>query len=152
MFYCMVTQLLDCAIGKYGRRSMANAIEVQHLRRVYRTTTGIIRRKVKEVVAVDDISFDVRPGELFGLLGPNGAGKTTTVKMLTTLLIPTGGKASVLGYDVVKQSPALRTRIDFIFACDGGWDWRLSAEDNLACFATLYQVVPEVPETPFPYQ
>ncbi len=105
---------------------MANAIEVQHLRRVYRTTTGIIRRKVKEVVAVDDISFDVRPGELFGLLGPNGAGKTTTVKMLTTLLIPTGGKASVLGYDVVKQSTALRTRIGFIFGGERGLYWRLS--------------------------
>ncbi len=130
---------------------MANAIEVQHLRRVYRTTTGIIRRKVKEVVAVDDISFDVRPGELFGLLGPNGAGKTTTVKMLTTLLIPTGGKASVLGYDVVKQSTALRTRIGFIFGGERGLYWRLSAVDNLRYFATLYQVEPEVAKKRIPY-
>jgi len=130
---------------------MANAIEVQHLRRVYRTTTGIIRCKVKEVVAVDDISFDVRPGELFGLLGPNGAGKTTTVKMLTTLLIPTGGKASVLGYDVVKQSTALRTRIGFIFGGERGLYWRLSAVDNLRYFATLYQVEPEVAKKRIPY-
>src|SRR5258707_15083211 len=129
-----------------------NTIEVDHLKRIYRAQIGVFKRSIKEVVAVEDISFEVKAGELFGLLGPNGAGKTTTVKMLTTLLIPTGGTASVVGYDVVKQSPALRTRIDFIFACDGGWDWRLSAEDNLACFATLYQVVPEVPETPFPYQ
>src|SRR5260221_11629444 len=125
MFYCMVTQLLDCAIGKYGRRSMANAIEVQHLRRVYRTTTGIIRRKVKEVVAVDDISFDVRPGELFGLLGPNGAGKTTTVKMLTTLLIPTSGTATILGHDVVKDAQLIRSRIGFIFGGDRGLYWRV---------------------------
>ena len=70
-----------------------NAIEVEHLRRVFRTTLGVIRRKTKEVVAVEDISFEVANGELFGLLGPNGAGKTTTVKMLTTLLIPSGGTA-----------------------------------------------------------
>ena len=76
---------------------MTNAIEVRNLRRVFRTTLGVIRRRSKEVVAVDDISFDVAGGELFGLLGPNGAGKTTTVKMLTTLLIPSGGTARVLG-------------------------------------------------------
>ncbi len=89
-------------------------IKVRHLRRVYRATIGVFRRKTKEVVAVDDISFDVQPGELFGLLGPNGAGKTTTIKMLTTLLIPTSGTARVLGYDVVKQADAIRPRIGFI--------------------------------------
>ncbi|MGB3906285.1 MAG: ATP-binding cassette domain-containing protein, partial [Anaerolineae bacterium] len=68
-----------------------SAIEVRDLRRVFRATIGTIRRRTKEIVAVDGISFDVRDGELFGLLGPNGAGKTTTVKMLTTLLIPTSG-------------------------------------------------------------
>ena len=72
-----------------------NAIEVNHLRRVYRATIGVFRRSIKEVVAVEDISFDVRPGELFGLLGPNGAGKTTTVKMLATLLIAMRGTISV---------------------------------------------------------
>jgi len=66
-----------------------NAIEVEHLRREFKTHIGVIRRKMKVVVAVEDVSFAVSPGELFGLLGPNGAGKTTTVKMLTTLLIPT---------------------------------------------------------------
>src|SRR5260221_4764438 len=102
-----------------------NAIEVQHLRRVYRTNIGVIRRKVKEVVAVEDISFDVRPGELFGLLGPNGAGKTTTVKMLTTLLIPTSGTATILGHDVVKDAQLIRSRIGFIFGGDRGLYWRL---------------------------
>lgn len=130
---------------------MQNAIEVEHLRRVYKTTTGVIRRKVKEVVAVEDISFDVRPGELFGLLGPNGAGKTTTVKMLTTLLIPTSGKATILGFNVVKQAAALRTRIGFIFGGERGLYWRLSAMDNLRYFATLYQVEPEVVKKRIPY-
>src|SRR5579872_5509017 len=104
--------------------TLSNAIEVDNLRRVYKTTIGIFKRKVKEVVAVEGISFEVRPGELFGLLGPNGAGKTTTVKMLTTLLIPTSGKARLLGYDVVKQAAAIRPKIGFIFGGERGLYWR----------------------------
>jgi ABC-2 type transport system ATP-binding protein len=65
-----------------------SAIEVEHLRRIYRTTVGVVRRRAKEILAVDDLSFEVAPGERFGMLGPNGAGKTTTVKLLKTLLIP----------------------------------------------------------------
>jgi len=128
-----------------------NAIEVEHLRRVYRPTIGVIRRKVKEVVAVEDVSFEVRQGELFGLLGPNGAGKTTTTKMLTTLLIPTGGTARILGYDVVKQAEALRSRIGFIFGGERGLYWRLSAIDNLRYFASLYHVDPEESKKRIPY-
>src|SRR3989304_208615 len=118
------------------------AIEVNHLRRIFRATTGVIRRSGKEVVAVDDISFEVQPGELFGLLGPNGAGKTTTVKMLTTLLIPSGGTAQVLGYDVVEQAEPIRSRIGFIFGGERGLYWRLSAIDNLRYFASLFQLDP----------
>ncbi len=121
-----------------------NAIEVSHLRRVYRATIGVLRRTVKQVVAVDDISFTVGEGELFGLLGPNGAGKTTTVKVLTTLLLPTAGTARVLGYDVAKQAQSIRSRIGFIFGGERGLYWRLSAIDNLRYFASLYQVDPEV--------
>ena len=128
-----------------------NAIEVEHLRRVYRPTIGVIRRKVKEVVAVDDVSFEVCKGELFGLLGPNGAGKTTITKMLTTLLIPTGGTARILGYDVVKQAEALRSRIGFIFGGERGLYWRLSAIDNLRYFASLYHVDPEETKKRIPY-
>jgi ABC-2 type transport system ATP-binding protein len=128
-----------------------NTIEVRHLRRVYRVTIGVLRRKTKEVVAVDDITFDVQPGELFGLLGPNGAGKTTTVKMLTTLLIPTGGTARVLGHDVVKQADAIRPRIGFIFGGERGLYWRLSGVDNLRYFASLYHVDPAVAKKRIPY-
>ena len=127
------------------------AIEVNHLRRVFRATIGVIRRSVKEVVAVDDISFEVQPGELFGLLGPNGAGKTTTVKMLTTLLIPSGGTAQVLGYDVVEQAEPIRSRIGFIFGGERGLYWRLSAIDNLRYFASLYQLDPNLTKKRVPY-
>jgi ABC-2 type transport system ATP-binding protein len=88
---------------------------------------------------------------LFGLLGPNGAGKTTTVKMLTTLLIPTGGTAHVLGYDVVKQADAIRPRIGFIFGGERGLYWRLSGVDNLRYFASLYHVDPAVSKKRIPY-
>ena len=121
-----------------------NTIEVKDLRRIYKTNIGVIRRKTKEIVAVDGITFDVNRGELFGLLGPNGAGKTTMIKMLTTLLIPTRGTAKILGYDVVNQANEIRSRIGFIFGGERGLYWRLSGIDNLRYFASLYHVDPEV--------
>jgi ABC-2 type transport system ATP-binding protein len=127
-----------------------NAIEVRDLHRVFRATIGTIRRKTREVVAVDGISFDVRDGELFGLLGPNGAGKTTTVKMLTTLLIPTDGSATILGHDIVREADAIRSRIGFIFGGERGLYWRLSAKDNLRYFADLYHVDPDVAKRRLP--
>ena len=120
-----------------------SAIEVRNLGRDYKTTLGVIRRSTKNVVAVEDISFDVEPGELFGLLGPNGAGKTTTVKMLTTLLIPTRGAARVLGHDVEREAEKLRSRIGFIFGGERGLYWRLTGVDNLRYFASLYHVDPD---------
>lgn len=123
-----------------------SAIEIENLRRVYKTTTGTIRRKSKEIVAVDDVSFDIKDGELFGLLGPNGAGKTTIVKVLTTLLIPTSGNARIQGYDVEKEAEKIRPMIGFIFGGERGLYWRLSGRDNLRYFASLYHVEPEVAE------
>ncbi|HET7009341.1 MAG TPA: ABC transporter ATP-binding protein [Anaerolineales bacterium] len=128
-----------------------STVEVRDLRRVYRTTIGVLRRRVKEIVAVEGISFDVAPGELFGLLGPNGAGKTTTVKMLTTLLIPTSGTARVLGRDIVKEADAIRARIGFIFGGERGLYWRLSGYDNLRYFSSLYHVEPQVARKRIPY-
>src|SRR5688572_14398859 len=86
------------------------AIEAVDLVRTYRTHTGVIRRRPLEVEAVRGVSFQVRPGELFGLLGPNGAGKTTTIKMLITLLLPTSGTARVMGHDVVRETTEVRRR------------------------------------------
>jgi ABC-2 type transport system ATP-binding protein len=128
-----------------------NAIEVHALKRIYRARMGVFGRKVKEVLAVDGIDFEVAQGELFGLLGPNGAGKTTTVKMLTTLLTPSAGQASVLGHDLVREADHIRRRIGFVFGGERGLYWRLSGYDNLVYFANLYHVPPEVQKRRIPY-
>src|SRR5690349_7338291 len=118
------------------------AIEAEGLRRTYKTHTGTLRRRAKEIEAVRGVSFEVAEGELFGLLGPNGAGKTTTIKMLITLLIPTSGSAKVLGLDVVKDAREVRKRIGYVFGGERGLYERLSGLDNLRYFAELYAVPP----------
>jgi len=118
------------------------AIEAIDLVRTYRTHTGVIRRRPISVEAVRGISFQVRSGELFGLLGPNGAGKTTTIKMLITLLLPTAGTARVMGFDVVRDTTAVRQRIGYVFGGDRGLYDRVSGIDNLRYFAELYGVDP----------
>jgi ABC-2 type transport system ATP-binding protein len=117
-------------------------VEAHDLHRTYRTSTGTLRRKWKDVEAVRGVSFAIEQGELFGLLGPNGAGKTTTIKMLITLLIPTKGTARVLGYDVVKDAREVRKRIGYVFGGERGVYERLSGYDNLRYFAELYGVPP----------
>jgi ABC-2 type transport system ATP-binding protein len=119
---------------------VAAVVEAEELIRTYRTTTGVVRRRPVLVEAVRGISFEVGRGELFGLLGPNGAGKTTTIKMLITLLLPTSGRASVLGFDVVRDAREVRRRIGYAFGGDRGLYERLSALDNLRYFAELYGV------------
>ena len=117
-------------------------IEAHELARTYKTSTGIFRRRTKEIEAVRGVSFEVEEGSLFGLLGPNGAGKTTTIKMLITLLLPTAGSARVLGYDVVRDAREVRKRIGYVFGGERGLYERLPALDNLRYFAELYGVPP----------
>jgi ABC-2 type transport system ATP-binding protein len=113
-----------------------SAIEVVDLTRGYRAGG----RRGAERPAVRGLTFDVRPGELFGLLGPNGAGKTTTIKILCTLLLPTTGRAVVLGHDVVADPVAVRRRIGYVAGGDKGLYDRLSARDNLRYFAELHGI------------
>jgi len=89
--------------------------------------------------AVDDISFDVAAGEIFAFLGPNGAGKTTTIKMLTTLLKPTGGMIEIDGLDPAKQSNEARKRFGIVFQ-DPSLDQELTAFENMDLHGVLYHV------------
>jgi ABC-2 type transport system ATP-binding protein len=98
-----------------------------------------ITKRFGTLTAVDDVSFDVRPGEIFGFLGPNGAGKSTTISMLCTLLRPTSGSAHVAGFDVVQQRAQVRRNIGLVFQ-DPTLDEYLTAEENLRFHAELYGV------------
>ena len=118
------------------------AIKLENIRHVFRTTTGTFRRRSREVVALDDVSLEIEEGEMFGLLGPNGAGKTTTIKVLATLLIPTSGRATVMGLDAVKDAKSLRSKIGFLLGGERGLYYRLSGRENLRYFAVLYNLEP----------
>jgi len=96
-------------------------------------------KKFGEVIAVDDISFDVAAGEIFACLGPNGAGKTTTIKMLTTLLKPTSGTISIDGVDPSKESNEVRKKFGIVFQ-DPSLDQELTAEENMDLHGVLYHV------------
>ena len=104
------------------------AIELENVRHVFRVTTGAIRRRSKEIVAVNDVSLEIDEGELFGLLGPNGAGKTTIVKILTTLLIPTSGKVKVLGDPAKANAKAMLEAAESIIA-RGAQVWNRSQKN-----------------------
>src|SRR6266487_4187402 len=92
-----------------------------------------------QVMAVDHISFDAHPGEVFGLLGPNGAGKTTTMRILCTVLKPTGGIATLAGFDVVEQPSQVRQHIGFLSASTAIYD-RMTAWEMVEYFGKLYSM------------
>ncbi|MEM1550313.1 MAG: ATP-binding cassette domain-containing protein [Candidatus Bathyarchaeia archaeon] len=100
---------------------------------------GLTKVFNKSLVAVDHVSFSVMDGEIFGFLGPNGAGKTTTIKILTTVLRPTEGKAFVLGYDVVKQASSVR-RVIGVVPQEYTADEDLTGYENIMLCADLYGI------------
>ncbi|MEO0216730.1 MAG: ATP-binding cassette domain-containing protein, partial [candidate division WOR-3 bacterium] len=112
---------------------MANDIIIKHLIKIF-------KKHNSEVRAVNDVSFEIKDGELFGLLGPNGAGKTTLIKCISTLLIPDGGTAIVGGCDVLKDPLDVRKKIGVLTGGERSLYWKLSALDNLKYFAALYGV------------
>jgi ABC-2 type transport system ATP-binding protein len=103
-------------------------IRVQHLVKTFGTFT-----------AVDDVSFDVAEGEIFAFLGPNGAGKTTTIKMLTTLLKPSGGSIQLDGLNPETKQNEVRQRFGIVFQ-DPSLDSELTAEENMEIHGVLYHV------------
>jgi len=96
-----------------------------------------LSKRFGDFTAVDDISFDVRPKEIFGFLGANGAGKTTTIKMLTGLLQPSAGQGQVGGLDIVRQSARIKTRIGYMSQRFSLYD-DLKARENLFFFGGVY--------------
>jgi ABC-2 type transport system ATP-binding protein len=98
-----------------------------------------LTKKFGENTAVNDVSFHVRKGEIFAFLGPNGAGKTTTIKMLTTLLTPTGGQVRVNGFDPFREQMQVRRQIGIVFQ-DPSLDAELTAFENLDLHGVLYHV------------
>jgi ABC-2 type transport system ATP-binding protein len=108
--------------------SNSHIIEVEHLVKSY-----------ADLVAVNDVSFSVDQGEVFGLLGPNGAGKTTMINILCTLSKPTSGKASVNGFDVVRQQNQVRQSIGLVFQ-DPSLDDRLTALENMEFHSRVYNI------------
>jgi ABC-2 type transport system ATP-binding protein len=102
-------------------------------------TTERLTRQFGDLTAMDKLCLSIAAGEVFGLLGPNGAGKTTVIKMLTTLLPPTAGRATVAGFDVERQPARVRAAIGYVtqlVSVDGA----LTAYENLLIFAKLYGV------------
>lgn len=121
--------------GTKGRVTMngaastnGSAIEISHLTKVF-----------GDLAAVNDVSFSVKKGEIFGLLGPNGAGKSTIIRMLCTLSRPTKGSATVAGYDIVKQDSKVREHIGFVSEKMIMYD-QLTARENLKLFGKLYNI------------
>lgn len=132
---------------------MANPIEVERLTKTFKVPvrdTGIkesvrslIRRDFTDVRAVENITFQLAPGEIVGFLGPNGAGKTTTIKMLTGLLHPTSGEASVLGYRPWHRDRELLRRISLVMGQRNNLAWDLPALDSFALNQAIYGIPDE---------
>ncbi|HEY57804.1 MAG TPA: ABC transporter ATP-binding protein [Anaerolineae bacterium] len=116
-----------------------DAIRTEKLTRVY-TLRGCKKQKVRELVALRGVTLTVPRGELFGLLGPNGAGKTTLIKILTTLLAPSSGRAWVLGHDVMTEAEAVRPRINMVSGGETSGYGLLTVRENLWLFAQLYGI------------
>nr|WP_242046980.1 ATP-binding cassette domain-containing protein [Fischerella sp. FACHB-380] len=119
-----------------GRTDWSTSVNT--LKSVILSTRGLTRRFDK-FTAVDTLNISVAPGEVFGLLGPNGAGKSTVIKMLTTLLPPSAGQATLAGYDVTHQSNTVRRVIGYVpqaLSADGS----LTGYENLLIFAKLYDI------------
>src|SRR6185312_5175316 len=114
---------------------MSNTIlQTQHLSKTFSSGKG---KKKKQVDAVKSVDLEVQEGEIFGFLGPNGAGKSTTLNILTTLLAPTSGKATVTGFDLLRHPQKVRQQIGYVSQA-GGADTFANASENLVLQARLY--------------
>jgi len=125
---------------------MASALETRDLGKIFnkrRSLRDVLTRPFRapgKVKALEGISLEVRAGEIFGLLGPNGAGKTTLLKILSSLVVPSSGRALVNGHDVSTASQRVRASIGLVTSDERSFYWRLSGRENLHFFAALHNV------------
>lgn len=109
-----------------------------HLRQRIRNS---VLKKQDKIVAVDKLSLKIKRGEIFGLIGPNGAGKTTFIKLLSTLILPDSGTATIDGHDLVTEERIVRTKIGVMTGEHSrSLYWRLTGKQNLKFFARLYDI------------
>jgi ABC-2 type transport system ATP-binding protein len=115
------------------------SVAQQETKSAFILQTEALTKRFGDLTAVDELTIAIQPGEIFGLVGPNGAGKTTVIKMLTTLLPPTSGIASIDGYSIAHHAAKVRRVIGYVpqlLSADGG----LTGYENLLMFAKLYDI------------
>src|SRR3990172_7256092 len=123
---------------------MFGQVRIEKLSKTYQTgrRKGLFKSEAKAIEALTGISFEIKPGEVFGLLGPNGAGKTTLIKCLTTLLLPTAGRAWINGYQLTKEDNPIRATVGCMLMGERGLYWKLTGRENLVFFGALYHLDP----------
>jgi ABC-2 type transport system ATP-binding protein len=147
----MTTTLLASAVTSYAGPELdaterRPAVQLSGL-----TKRFPVRRRVRDmlrgsagasesVTAVEDVTLSIKAGELFGLLGPNGAGKTTLFKMLSSVLLPDAGTATIGGHDVVREAHVVRRALTPVLGDERSLNWRLTARENLELYAVLLEV------------
>ncbi len=109
---------------------------------VSRKRQGLFKSTIHTVDALQEVTLEIKEGEIFGLLGPNGAGKTTLIKCLTTLLLPTGGDAWLNGFELGVEDDAIRASVGCMLMGERGLYWKLTGRENLAFFGALYHLHP----------
>jgi len=125
---------------------MSAPIEISHLSRLFKPRRSLgqlltrSRPRARETWALRDVSLEVPEGAIFGLLGSNGAGKTTLLKILSCLILPTGGTVRVGGHDLQRNNGSIQRVLGFVSSDERSFYWRLTGRQNLRFFGSLYQL------------